>query len=736
MSGTLQSRSAPDVLVTLPDVLVSLASLEEEEKHLSSSLAMILSSSSSIQSSLDRLQSLTPYFDQVKYDAALLTNKFTATSRTARRVGGGVRVLDEEMRRVREAGERVGQIMELKNSIAGLRLAIDSMDWETATRLCARAMSLPTEVTSGPFAESAVPTIYSPLLPVQALQSYREKLRDVFLLQFQQASNARDSSMATRFFKLFPPIGWEQEGLEAYASFVLGLVQTKSPTTAKTSSPLYFVTALTALFESICNILDQHQPVVEKYYGQGKMQTVLRKLIQECDKEVKQLLDGWEEERSMNQKLAETAIDASSPSNFSSMRGQVFQSGSEGSVDPRGIDKILNEMAAMTTRFTAFRRFLYVNLIDRDLHEEPNSVFSPELPAIGLEMNELSTCKQLFDDLITKFYIPLEIWYLRYTINQALKSSTTDYSQVPPATTVPDLVFYILKSVLTRLLSMGSVRAVKGIIERICDVMENEFMRGITHKLDSVYRNAGNIINAGRGEKSEKEIRLSFIVLLNDLDISSSHVERLIRDFLSSRILAQSFFQQELDIIQSLLSSLLGLAPKFRFALKGGIDQFFNQLIRPHLRTFIPEVYKDVSYVLDEDTYSAAEYQDVVRKRFLKAWEGLIFSFKDSLTESNYRSLLNLAIDTIVRPWEKYVMSFKYTELGAIRFDQDIRAISMHLSSQVVFSDIKEKLQRLQQISTLLNVGKDEDVDDFFSSSGIAWKLSMTEAHAIARLKL
>jgi len=50
--------------------------------------------------------------------------------------------------------------------------------------------------------------------------------------------------------------------------------------------------------------------------------------------------------------------------------------------------------------------------------------------------------------------------------------------------------------------------------------------------------------------------------------------------------------------------------------------------LRPKLRTLISEVYKDVSYALDDEAYSAAEYQDVVRKRFIKAWEGLVDGFK------------------------------------------------------------------------------------------------------------
>lgn len=58
------------------------------------------------------------------------------------------------------------------------------------------------------------------------------------------------------------------------------------------------------------------------------------------------------------------------------------------------------------------------------------------------------------------------------------------------------------------------------------------------------------------------------------------------------------------------------------------MEQLFNQLMRPKLRNLITDVYKDVSYVLDDDSYSAAEYQDLVRKRFVKAWEGLVDGYK------------------------------------------------------------------------------------------------------------
>lgn len=39
-------------------------------------------------------------------------------------------------------------------------------------------------------------------------------------------------------------------------------------------------------------------------------------------------------------------------------------------------------------------------------------------------------------------------------------------------------------------------------------------------------------------------------------------------------------------------------------------------------------MYKDMSYVLDEDGYASADYQNFVRKRFVKAWESLIDGYK------------------------------------------------------------------------------------------------------------
>ena len=107
-------RRDPRTLTSLPEILSSLSSFQSEEAQLSNSLAELLKARDPIHVSLNRLQSLVPLLDSLHIDATQLTRKVSNTAKTAERVGSRVRSLDEEMGRVREAGERVAQVMELK----------------------------------------------------------------------------------------------------------------------------------------------------------------------------------------------------------------------------------------------------------------------------------------------------------------------------------------------------------------------------------------------------------------------------------------------------------------------------------------------------------------------------------------------------------------------------------------------------------------------------------------------
>ncbi|KAF9533336.1 COG4 transport protein-domain-containing protein [Crepidotus variabilis] len=725
--SALVARRDPRALTTLPEILSCLSSFQAEESELSKSLSELLKDRDPIASSLHRLHSLVPQLELLLSDAKGLKKRVTNTAKTADRIGQKVKSLDEEMGRVREASDRVAQVMELKASLVALQTAIENQEWEAATTHCARAMALPTEVVSGPFSETVVPTSDNHLPPSQTLLSARDILLSILRQNFEDASRAKDSSATTRFFKLFPSIGWEKEGLEAYSTFVVELVQRRTPPTTKASSPLYYISSLTSLFEGIAMIVDQHQPVVEKYYGQGKMQSVVFRLLEECDRVTKTLKDTWEEDRAVQRKLTETVMKASS-----SAQTRRSASMDESPVDLRDIDKILSELAGMIGRWHLFKRFLADALKD----ENDNQKITQDIHFTDSSIVVHTSSHILFKNLTMDYYIPLEMWYLTTTIEKAHKMSTSDMLQTPITSTTPDDVFYILKSIFSRILSTGSLAGLNHILPKIREVFDHDFVGAIRRKMDDVYRNSGSLNAHSRPDRVEKDNRNAFIVQLNDLDISTSHLERLVRDVADSPSISQHFLEDQQPIVRDQILSLGNLTLRLKSSLRSGVEQLFNQLVRPKMRTFISDMYKDTSYVLDEDGYATADYQDLTRKRFIRGWEALIDGYKDNLCDSNFRIFTSLVLDVLLKPWEKYIMGLKYTELGGVRFDRDLRAITAYLTSQSTFGDVRDKFQRLQQISTLLNLDADEDVDEFYNSSGISWRVGPHEARAIASLKI
>lgn len=123
-------------------------------------------------------------------------------------------------------------------------------------------------------------------------------------------------------------------------------------------------------------IIDQHQPVVEKYYGAGNMRSVIKRLLEECDRVVRGTLEAWKEDRSIKRKveiflfpcyltefsLSQLSDISNSMVPTSTPRKQFPTTVEIDEVDPREIDKTLSEIAGMSGRWNLFRKFLVEQL--------------------------------------------------------------------------------------------------------------------------------------------------------------------------------------------------------------------------------------------------------------------------------------------------------------------------------------------------------------------------------------
>ena len=85
--------------------------------------------------------------------------------------------------------------------------------------------------------------------------------------------------------------------------------------------------------------------------------------------------------------------------------------------------------------------------------------------------------------------------------------STPDLLQTPITTALDD-VFYILKSVTSRLATTRSSLRVDRTLIQLREVFEREYIGVIKRKMDDVYRTSGPM----SPDKVEKENRVAFIV--------------------------------------------------------------------------------------------------------------------------------------------------------------------------------------------------------------------------------
>lgn len=105
---------AASTLKTHGQLTAAFAALQNSEAEVTNDLSNLLAATEPINIALQRLSSLASQLETVGQDAIVLHKHVSKTAKTADRVGSKVKALDEEMRRVREASERVAQVMELK----------------------------------------------------------------------------------------------------------------------------------------------------------------------------------------------------------------------------------------------------------------------------------------------------------------------------------------------------------------------------------------------------------------------------------------------------------------------------------------------------------------------------------------------------------------------------------------------------------------------------------------------
>ncbi|GAA5799304.1 hypothetical protein HPULCUR_004715 [Helicostylum pulchrum] len=743
-------------LTNIDEIRECLRLIDEEETRIDTCLDTMLSQEQDLDSSLSILASLGPRLNQLKSNSTRVIDTVDKTSRLAEVISDKVRQLDQEQSRAREAIKYVEDVQELKYCVASLQDAMSKKQYDEAAVLLQRASKIDTAILNGSLAEFTVSTSENPDHPAKTLADAKANLFEIFSRKFDDAVAQRNQADITRYFKLFPLINCQTEGLDKYSRFVCNIIKARCQDELQSglvAAPTYFADALTRLFENIAVIIDQHQPLVEAHYGKGKMLRVIQRLQEESDVQSVIILDRFLQTRRLESKLVEiqvlliammrnnTTYTLNRPGTpTGTSPGQSTES-TNPLVEHRQLDANLFELSLICQRSVLFNSFINERANDEmEILESDDN--EKEMVMKGKDSRYYGSNGLLLSSGLTKrvrelmnSYLVIDEYLLKKSIDKAMKLDDYDPSMSQTSTCVDD-VFFILKTVINRCISTYEPEVVGSTVRTTLKTLEVGYINQFQQKMATVF--TAYDTTGRNAERAIEMAKVSYMVILNNLDVSADYTHRLVKEVQPS-ITTGIWLDEENDVKKTMgyIKDFEEIADKFRQLLQNGLEQLLNQILKPRIRPLFQDAYREVKYVLEEEEYNEADIEERFVKRFRRGFENLIGIYRHTLTDNNFSTLMGLILEALTSQWERIVFQTRFNQYGALRFDKDLRSVIHYLSTLTEWLS-RDRFTRLNQMSTLLNFEEPSEIYDFWGQKAgpVSWRLTVTEVKKILALRL
>jgi len=767
-SNGINSGSISDVYSasSVEEIRAALSELGQREAAVTARLDTLLATQKDLSRQLGRLDLARAQLgSQVMATRTISNGMLSNAASTAHRISGAVKKLDTEQAAVKATLEVVEQVAELKACVLGVHGSMGApQDWEAAANYLHRASKIPDAVIDGAFAEEIVPTAEVPDTPRQTLNAAAESLCGLFLREFEKAAKEGDGARVTRFFKLFPLIERSDVGLDAYGRYVCSGIAARARSnmnTVQQRQGLFYANALTKLFEHIAQIIDGHEPLVERHYGVGSMTKVIERIQVEADVQGGIILDTWADERSVSRKLTDVKsypfnflVQSFLPSRKPSLGTSRSGSPAPGSgrtseddvVDMKEVDVLLNDSAVMLGRWSLYTRFLASKTAHIGETESNAKLTIPNFVAH-------STLQKKITDLLVEPFNTMGTFFFRRSVEKSFQMDESpsglhlDYKRSlganPPfITSAVDDVMYIVNQVLQRTLSTSQRSVVASVIPSVGRVLGSDFFGMIQRKMrDESYPKA-----AIQGAMPPESLIVQFLVLINNLDVATDYVKRIVRSCLGQQSIPEAFpFGHESVFVEKTLRNMeTSFEAKTSELINEALEVMLKQVMRPRLRPVTTETFRDVDYNTDpEDTREEGADEtavdDMVPQRFERGWQIFTMPLKRILTPTTYDKLLTLTVSHLSRVLEKRIWSYygRVNELGAVRLERDIAGIVAAACKGGRY-ELRDAFARCVQMTLIINMEDDEweEIEklkgvELERESGVQWRLDGEERRRV-----
>jgi hypothetical protein len=224
-----------------------------------------------------------------------------------------------------------------------------------------------------------------------------------------------------------------------------------------------------------------------------------------------------------------------------------------------------------------------------------------------------------------------------------------------------------------------------------------------------------------QGALPPESLIISFLVLINNLDVSTDYVQRIVDTCLgenTSTSLSDSFpfGNESIQVSKSLQTLSQSFSAKTSDLITEALEVLQKQVMRPRLRPVLVETFRDVDYnTVDDDNPRApiddeeSVSDDVVVQRFARGWASFTLPVKRILTPNLWDRLMTGVLAYLADRLEKRMLSLhgRVSELGAIRLERDIAGI-VTVAVKGAKWEARDVFQRCVQMGLVMNMEAEE----------------------------
>uniref|UniRef100_A0A0A9ZHB7 Conserved oligomeric Golgi complex subunit 4 n=2 Tax=Lygus hesperus TaxID=30085 RepID=A0A0A9ZHB7_LYGHE len=669
-----------------------------------------------------------PNLEVISHDAKQLSDMIGFASTLIENVSYKVRRLDVARSRVFECQQRVHDLLDLQLCCDGVKSSMNIGDFEKAAAHVHRYLSMDQrllEKTADDVNQDSAAVNNS----ISLLQDAATKLRNILSEKFGEAVKNDDLASVERFFKLFPLLEMHDQGLDKYSDYLCSQIQAFSRTKIKSTldnknvdkrAGIIFADVITLLFEEIASTIEVQQPLVETYYGPGRILKLILKLQEECNKQVKGILNELWRTRQI-EKYA------------SMVRDKNRSTSTLKPTDPKDLDQLLAELTIIQSRYHLYLKFLRRKVAGERITEKGGE--QNDLVAMLDSKLQSSDLCRLMQELLNN-YLLLEHFYMEESVRKAIQMDCVE--QGSQTSSMIDDVFFIVKKCIRRASSTSNIDGVCVVINNACGVLETEMCSALMNTMKVGFPSgyldltqAYNVMMQGRLQTTDSEqSKAVFIAHLNNTDVGSEYINTLCTSLVSEVTCSTELERRKLE---SCLTGLSSVSAAMGSSQELGLQQLRNTAIKPRVLSWL-DSFSTLSHVLSEEEFSSYEANEPFIRGFIGNIDNFLSEFKGLLTVNNYETLVSILATEVNSLMEKVIMKTEFNRFGGLALDKEIRALVSYFSTATSWS-VRDKLARLSQVGTVLNLEQVNEISDYWGSSPLPWRLTPVDIKKILKLR-